>query len=52
MDDLTKAVNAYRAKLIEATNESKLPPIIADLVMSEVLTMIKQLEVQDDNTDS
>ena len=49
MDELTKRVRDTESKVIEVLNDSQLPPIIIDMLLTGVLRDVKQAEAAVDD---
>jgi hypothetical protein len=45
VDELTVRVQTLEKKIVDAVNESNLPPIIVDLLLNNLLKEVKQAEL-------
>ena len=48
MSKLSNAIGALRAGLVEAVNDSGLPPCVVGMVLDQVRTQVRLLEAQED----
>lgn len=49
MTNYTKAVKAFEQQIISAVNQSGLPPIVCDLVLTNVLNEVRKIEEKEED---
>lgn len=49
MTKYTKAVKAFEQQIITAVNQSGLPPIVCDLVLTNVLNEVREIEEKEED---
>ena len=49
MTNYTKAVKAFEQQVISAVNQSGLPPIVCDLVLTNVLNEVRKIEEKEED---
>lgn len=49
MTNYTKAVKAFERQIISAVNQSGLPPIVCDLVLTNVLNEVRKIEEREED---
>lgn len=49
MTNYTKAVKAFERQIISAVNQCGLPPIVCDLVLTNVLNEVRKIEEKEED---